>query len=168
MHGEYRHLREHANLGKNNGINSIIATNGDVVEIQANSRVSIIDRVHTGRIFVDGTFLVAEDEGVISDRVKLMNNGIAMISVVLTEKKPFFDFELSLLGVPMFDDTKIRLTAQLEEDLDTFIQTKKVTSIERINNEIIESECRRSVNKFFKAELGKKPQIQLCIHRRNH
>ena len=168
MHGEYRHLREHANLGKNNGINSIIATNGDVVEIQENSSASIIDRVHTGRIFVDGTFLVAEDEGVISDRIKLMNNGIVIISVVLNEEKPFFDFEVSLLGVPVFEDTKIRLTVQLEEDLDTFIQTKNVASITRVNNEIIESECRRSINKFFKAESGKKPQIQLCIHRGNY
>ena len=165
MHGEYRHLREHANLGKKNGINSLIATNGDVVEILPDASASIIDKVHTGRIYLDGTFLVSENEGVISDRVKLMNNGLAIISLVMTEERPFFDFKLNFLGVPTFDDTKTRLTFQLQEDLESFLQTKKVTVIENISDEVLESECRRYINKFFKAELGKKPQIQICIHR---
>ncbi len=165
MHGEYRHLREHANIGKKNGINSLIATNGDVVEILPDASASIIDKVHTGRIYLDGTFLVSENEGVISDRVKLMNNGLAIISLVMTEERPFFDFKLNFLGVPTFDDTKTRLTFQLQEDLESFLQTKKVTVVENISDEVLESECRRYINKFFKAELGKKPQIQICIHR---
>ena len=37
-----------------------------------------------------------------------------------------------------------------------------------ISNNLIETECRRLVNRFFKAELGKKPQISVCIHREDY
>ena len=36
MHGEYRHLKEHADIANHKGIPSIIAANGTIVEIDDN------------------------------------------------------------------------------------------------------------------------------------
>ncbi len=168
MHGEYRHLREHARLGEKNGTRSIIATNGEVVEILPNSRASITGEVPVGRVFLDGSLLVDEDEGVTLDRVKLMKNGHAVVSVLVTAESPFFSFELSLLGVPPVDDLKSRLVSELEGTFDNFVRSSQVDLTARISNELVENECRRLLNKFFKSELGKKPQVSVCIHREDH
>ena len=168
MHGEYRHLREHAKLAERSGIKSLVVTNGQVAEITPNAGTVITNEVTSGRVFLDGSFLVDEDEGIISDRIKLMNKGHVVISVLVTGSSPYFSFELTSLGVPTLDDSKSRLIAELELGFDTFLNNSKVSSITKITNENIESESRRFLNKFFKAELGKKPLISVCIHRDDH
>ena len=97
-----------------------------------------------------------------------MNNGHAVVSVLITTLKPYFSFELAFLGVPMFDDIKSNLISRLELEFDQFHKNKNPSDIKIISNEIVDNECRRLLNKFFKAELGKKPQISICIHREDH
>ena len=168
MHGEYRHLREHAKLAKKNGIRSLIVTNGQVAEIHPDSNASIIKEVPHGRVFLDGSFLVDEDEGVISERIKLMNNGIAIVSVLVTTTNPYLNFEVNFLGVPTIDDAKARLIGLLEGEFENSLSKQKASEATNISNNLIETECRRLINRFFKAELGKKPQISVCIHREDY
>ena len=167
MHGEYRHLREHAKIAGKNNIRSLIVTNGQVAEICPDANVAIIKEVPNGRVFLDGNLLVDEDEGVISERIKLMNNGIAMVSILVTAMNPYFSFEVNFLGLPTGDEAKTRLITLLESEFEGYVKKRK-SGHGLTSNDLIEAECRRLINTFFKTELGKKPQISVCIHREDH
>ena len=83
MHGEYRHLKEHERIAKQSGIQTLLVENGDVAQISNSSNAAVIDKVDSGRIFLDGSVLIDEQESVISERRKLMYNGLLIVSILV-------------------------------------------------------------------------------------
>lgn len=84
IHGEYRMLCKHAELGRMMGVapnNIVIAENGRVIELSRRS-VKAQDSVPAGRVFVDGTGVGDVGSVVLRDRKHLAQDG--MIVVVLT------------------------------------------------------------------------------------
>ena len=63
--------------------------NGDVAQISNSTRAAIIDKVECGRIFLDGSVLIDEEEGVVSERKKLMYNGIVNVSILINNISPY-------------------------------------------------------------------------------
>lgn len=87
VHGEFRHLKEQAEIVHSLGIpkeNIFILMNGDVLEL-GEERGGITGRVQTGGIFVDGLGVGDVGNIVLRDRQNLSENGI--IIVVLTLEK---------------------------------------------------------------------------------
>ncbi|PIP97723.1 MAG: MBL fold hydrolase, partial [Rhodobacterales bacterium CG18_big_fil_WC_8_21_14_2_50_71_9] len=71
MHGEHRHLVEHARLAKDWGAgHAIVATNGSLVALDAN-KPGVIGQIDSGRVYMDGDVFVGAFDGVIRDRLKL-------------------------------------------------------------------------------------------------
>jgi len=56
----------------------------------------------------------------------------------------------------------------LEGEFENSLSKQKASVTTNISNNLIETECRRLINRFFKEELGKKPQISVCIHREDY
>ena len=84
IHGEYRMLCKHAELGRMMGVapnNIVIAENGRVIELSRRS-VKAQDSVPAGCVFVDGTGVGDVGSVVLRDRKHLAQDG--MIVVVLT------------------------------------------------------------------------------------
>ncbi len=87
VHGEFRHLKEQAEIVNSLGIpkeNIFILMNGDVLEL-GEERGGITGHVQTGGIFVDGLGVGDVGNIVLRDRQNLSENGI--IIVVLTLEK---------------------------------------------------------------------------------
>lgn len=87
VHGEYRHLKKHAELAEHMGMNTdniFILTSGDVLEIDE-SGGAITGRVPVSQILVDGLGVGDVGNIVLRDRQKLSQDGL--IIVVLTLKK---------------------------------------------------------------------------------
>lgn len=87
VHGEYRHLKKHAELAEHMGMNPeniFILTSGDVLEIDYDGG-AITGRVPTNQILVDGLGVGDVGNIVLRDRQKLSQDGL--IIVVLTLKK---------------------------------------------------------------------------------
>ena len=85
IHGEYRHLVQHARLAQEIGVaskNVFIAENGDVLEFTANSG-RIVGRVPAGRIFVDGLGVGDVGNVVLRDRKQLSQDGILIAIITL-------------------------------------------------------------------------------------
>jgi len=83
VHGEYRHQHLHADLARQSGIGDeriFILENGDVLELGPDD-ADVVDKVHTGMVFVDGFELGNEEGLVLRDRQKLAEDGI-LIAVV--------------------------------------------------------------------------------------
>lgn len=83
VHGEYRHLVQHARLAQEIGVpseNVFIAENGDVLEFTTNSGRRA-GKVTAGRIFVDGLGVGDVGSVVLRDRKQLSQDGI-LIAVI--------------------------------------------------------------------------------------
>lgn len=88
LHGEYRHLKGHAELAESMGIdkdNIFILSSGDVLQLSAAEGYVEETRVQTGTILVDGLGVGDVGNIVLRDRQNLAENGI--IIVVMTFEK---------------------------------------------------------------------------------
>ncbi|MDE6208879.1 MAG: ribonuclease J [Lachnospiraceae bacterium] len=87
LHGEYRHLKTHAELAEAMGVdkdNIFILSSGDVLELSSKEGY-VNDRVQVGSILVDGLGVGDVGNIVLRDRQNLAENGI--IIVVMTFEK---------------------------------------------------------------------------------
>lgn len=87
LHGEYRHLKTHAELAESMGIdkdNIFILSSGDVLELSSKEGY-VNERVQAGGILVDGLGVGDVGNIVLRDRQNLAENGI--IIVVMTFEK---------------------------------------------------------------------------------
>lgn len=88
VHGEYRHLMQHAKLAMELGINeknTFIAKNGDVVELTSRS-IGKSGTVTSGNILVDGLGVGDVGNIVLRDRKLLSENGLIIV-VLATQKR---------------------------------------------------------------------------------
>lgn len=84
VHGEYKHLRQHAKLAEKMGMdadNIFILNNGKVLELDKNS-AKVAGIVPSGRVLVDGLGVGDVGSVVLRDRQHLSQDGL--IVVVLT------------------------------------------------------------------------------------
>jgi ribonuclease J len=85
VHGEYRHLVQHARLAVDMGLDSenvVIAEIGDVVELTRN-RIRVAGRVASGKVFVDGLGVGDVGNIVLRDRKQLSQDGILIVVVTI-------------------------------------------------------------------------------------
>ncbi|MCC8140701.1 MAG: ribonuclease J [Lachnospiraceae bacterium] len=85
VHGEYRHLKAQAAIAAQLGIpkeNIFVLKSGDVIEMDAES-AKVVDKVHTGAVFVDGLGVGDVGTIVLHDRQHLAEDGIIIIVMTL-------------------------------------------------------------------------------------
>lgn len=88
VHGEYRHLKEHAELAKSLGMdekNIFLLDNGDVLELTGKKAVKA-KSVHTGTVYVDGSGVGDVGNIVLRDRKVLSQDGI-LTTVLAIDKE---------------------------------------------------------------------------------
>lgn len=85
MHGELRHMRQHAFLGLQVGIpeeNIAVIENGQVIEFK-DGAMRIAERVPGSYVYVDGTIVSGMDPDLMRERELLSQDGVIIISLVL-------------------------------------------------------------------------------------
>ena len=85
VHGEQKHLRKHAQLAESMGIapgNIFIADNGRQVEL-TKRKMTVLDNVPAGKVFVDGYGVGDVGNAVIRERKRLAEDGLIIISAVI-------------------------------------------------------------------------------------
>lgn len=86
VHGEYRMLCKHAEIGKQMGVeprNVIVAENGRVIEITKKS-IRANTSVQAGDVYIDGTGVGDVGSAVLRDRRHLAEDGVVMAIVTLS------------------------------------------------------------------------------------
>lgn len=81
VHGEYKHLKKHAELALGMGIpreNIVIGQIGDVIETNANT-MRIVGTAPAGRVFVDGLGVGDVGSVVLRDRQRLAQDGLIIV-----------------------------------------------------------------------------------------
>ncbi len=88
MHGELRHLKQHAQLALQVGIpaeNITVVENGQVVEIK-DGRMSLGERIPGGYIFVDGSGVGDVSSSTMRERENLAREGIFLVNLLLDKE----------------------------------------------------------------------------------
>lgn len=87
IHGEFRHLKAHAEIAESLNIKPsriMLADNGDMLELTAKS-FKKIDSIELSQIYVDGKDIGDIESSVIKDRHMMSSDGIIVITIVVAE-----------------------------------------------------------------------------------
>jgi ribonuclease J len=85
VHGEWRHLKAHADLAAQTGVpaeNILIAEDGVVVDLVA-GKISVVGAVQCGYVYVDGMSVGEVTEASLKDRLILGDEGFVSVVVVV-------------------------------------------------------------------------------------
>lgn len=163
MHGEHRHLREHAKLAEAGGRAGILAVNGTMLDLTGNAP-KVVDYVETGRTYLDGTVKVGALDGVVRDRIRMALNGHVTVTVILDEEdEPLGEPWCDTMGLPEIGSSRAALVEVLEEDLNQFLMRADAKTLR--DDDKLEEAMRRIVRQTAKAEIGKKPEVTTVISR---
>jgi ribonuclease J len=83
VHGEWRHLRAHAELGRLTGVDNVVLAEDGVVVDLVDGRTSIVGTVPCGYVYVDGLEVGDVGEGTLKDRRILGEEGFISLTLAV-------------------------------------------------------------------------------------
>ena len=162
VHGEPRHIMEHAKFARELQISQAIeVSNGSLVHL-APGKAQVIDQVHSGRLALNGSQVISVDSGLIKERKKLMNNGLISLTLLMNsagklQRTP------RLLARGVFDDSNADIGAEMITAIIDAIAEfpKSTTTCDRRLAEGIRKILRRIIKKWCQG----KPEILVEVVR---
>ena len=156
VHGEPRHLAEHARLARSLQVpQAIVPENGQLIRL-APGRAGVIDEVPSGRIHLDGRVMIDEGAGLSRHRRALAFAGMIAITVVLDSKgRPAADPSVVIEGIP--EPVHAAIRAALAEPLKR--HNPKRDGDGRDLKESLRRAARRAANDAW----GKKPVTRVEV-----
>lgn len=163
MHGEHRHLREHARLADQKGRTGVLAVNGMMIELTGNAP-RVVEYIETGRTYLDGSVQIGAMDGIVRDRIRMALNGHVVVTVILDEEDaPLGDPWCDLMGLPETGRSRAPLVDVIEEDLSQFLG--RAASKTLTDDSKLEEGLRRVVRNTSMKEIGKKPEVTVVVSR---
>ncbi len=163
MHGEHRHLREHARLATEAGIEAIVATNGMMIDITGEVP-KVVERIDTGRTYLDGSVLIGAREGIVRDRIRMALGGHVLVTVIIDDgEQPMGEPWVEIMGLPVAGKRGQPLAEMMETELDEFVVKagRKLLA----DDAKLDEALRRVVRQVAMEEIGKKPEVTVVISR---
>lgn len=164
VHGERRHLLEHADFAKSLQVpHAITVRNGDMVELRSDGSGAVVDEVPAGRLHLDGKFLTPDNANSMRERRRLSFAGMIAVSLAVDEKGRLVGGpDVRASGVAEDHRTPIEaILDQLEE-----VAEQRFDSLGRRTRkdpDAIEEEIRLAVRREINAIWGKKPQVEVMV-----
>ena len=154
VHGEMRHMTEHARLAKSLQVpQAFVPQNGQLFRL-APGRAELIDEVPSGQIHMDGRVLVSEGEGLAKDRRGLGFAGIIVITLVLNAKgRPAAPPVIVTEGMPEPVEEAVRAT----------VQEHIARAGKRVDADELAETVRRAARRKANDVWGKKPITRVTV-----
>ena len=164
IHGEHRHLAEHARMSDEwCGAASIVAPNGTLLRLDAD-RPQIESQIDTGRVYLDGHVQVGALDGVVRDRLKLARQGIIVASVVLDEEGLLADSEVRCFGAPKgLTEEGVQFEELIAQTIDQTIDAAPKKSLK--TEAAVEELATRAIRHVAMRQWGKRPVIAVLVTR---
>jgi ribonuclease J len=163
MHGEHRHLREHAALAEASGRAAIVAVNGTMVDI-GGATPKVVGSIEAGRTYLDGSVKIGALDGVVRDRIRMALNGHVIVTVILDEEhEPLGDAWCDTMGLAETGRSRAPLVEVLEGDLGQFLNRANPQTL--ADDDKLQEALRRIVRQTAQDEIGKKPEVTVVISR---
>ncbi|HWT11310.1 MAG TPA: ribonuclease J [Allosphingosinicella sp.] len=105
VHGEMRHLMEHARFARSRGIpHGIVQTNGDLVRLAPGGPEKIGEE-RVGRFVLDGDVILPADGTTMNERRRLAVGGLVSVAVALdAEDRAAGGVQIDIQGIPVEED----------------------------------------------------------------
>ena len=164
MHGESRHMHEHAKLARAAGVSEVLTVhNGDIVRLGP-GRAEVIDEAPVGRLFRDGALLVESDAGSVRERRALAFAGIVVVAMALSPRGDQVGHaEVMLDGVPAEDDEGRPMTSIVHDAIEATIRS--IPPGRRKEAEVVREAVRRAVRAAIEDAWGKRPITKVLLTR---
>ena len=157
VHGEFRHLRAHAQLAWELGAapdGIFVLEDGDILEISQDG-ARVVDSIPAGPIYLDGPTVIDTDSDILRERRSLARDGVVVVCAGLTpEGEVVGPVQVAASG---FMD---------QQDLpEAFRGLAEAVEIEvagipfENNRESAQAKIRKVARQFFRSNLNKRPMI---------
>jgi len=162
MHGESRHLVQHARLARSAGVKEVHAVrNGDMVRI-APGPAEVVDRAPVGRLFRDGNLLVPSEEGPVRERRSLAYAGIVIVALARSGRGNFApDAEVVLDGVPASDAAGRPMAEIARRAVEGTLAS--IPRDRQRDGELVREAVRRAVRAAVDEAWGKRPVVKVLL-----
>jgi ribonuclease J len=157
VHGEMRHLKEHARFGLSKGIpRALVQIDGAMVRLAPNGPQTI-GQAPVGRLVLDGDVILPADGGTINERRRIAVNGQISVGIAVDRNgRSGGTPEVRVQGVPV------------EEERDAFLAEAAEAAREAAkggprDRERLREDVRLAVRKLATRWTGKKPIVDVVI-----
>ncbi len=158
VHGEARHLNEHARFAIATGVpKAIVHKNGDLLRL-APGNPRKLDEVRVGRLVLDGDVILRADGATVNERRRISVNGLITVALPVTAAGKLAASPLVRpFGVPV------------EEDRDDFIADATDAAARAYKDggdeEKVREAVRLAVRRCATVWTGKKPLVEVSLLR---
>ncbi len=156
VHGEYRHLKKHAQLAQSLGMresNTLIADIGDTVLIDGKDMKSG-EKFPSGSRFVDGVGIDGADSFVLRDRIHLSEDGLVVAVVAVDE------YSAKLSSVEIIGKGLVLSDEMVNEAKANLLNTLNQTDMRKVRDEAeLSSIIRRSLKNYLFKATKKNPML---------
>jgi len=155
VHGEVRHMREQARLGRESGIaHAVVQENGDMVRL-APGKPGKISEVRAGRLVLDGDIIVPADGEAMVMRRRMAANGLVVVALDAKGRA-----RVAGIGLPLDED----YDAFVEEaEADVVAALLKLKGAARHDHAEMREVARLAARRAAQRWSGKKPQVQVML-----
>jgi ribonuclease J len=164
VHGERRHIKEHARFALSLQVpEAITPDNGDVVRL-APGPVEVVDQVPAGRLHVDGEVLTSDKAGGLWERKKMAWNGHLSVSLVIAKGRVE---DGPIIVARGFSETDGRPADESMEPIDEAADAALdgMSKNDLSDDDKIERILSKAVRRAAEVEFGKRPLVDITIHR---
>ncbi|MBT6203630.1 MAG: ribonuclease J [Rhodospirillaceae bacterium] len=163
VHGELRHIREHANLARSLQVpETVTIENGALLRL-APGVPKVIDHVEHGRLAWNGRGTIPVDGNTIKERRRLMFNGATFVTLVL-------DGDGDLISDPVISAHGLTENGENQELIDDLIDdaidaVEGLTAPKRRDDDSVREAVRVALRRSIKVEFNRRPVVEIQLVR---
>ena len=155
VHGEMRHMREQARVGKACGIpRQVVQANGDLVRL-APGDPGVIAQVRAGRLVLDGDIIAPANGEAITMRRRIAGDGVVI--VVLAKGAPPL---IEAIGLPLDEDMPDFIA---EAQSDILVAIRQLKGAASRDPAAIHEAARLAARRAAQRWSGKRPQVRVLM-----
>ncbi len=165
IHGEYRMLKIHSQLGIRTGVrrgNEFVLDNGDVLAVTRNS-ARVAGKVQAGSVYIDGRGIGDIGSIVLRDRKMLSEDGLLSAIVTIDKKKQELLGEVVIISrgfVYMRDHAE--LTTEISNLVEQEVK-QKLSQVKRLNINALKRLITKVLQKFIYNKTERNPMIMPVV-----
>jgi len=155
VHGEMRHMREQARLGKSCQIpQAVVQANGEIVKL-APGPASVIAPVRSGRLVLDGDIIAPADGDAVTMRRRIAGEGVLVV-VLARGARPLVE----AIGLPLDEDMP-DFIMETQDDILTAIG--KLKGKDARDPAAVHEAARLAARRAARRWSGKSPQVRVLM-----
>jgi ribonuclease J len=160
IHGEYRHLVQHARLAEQTGIDKdhiLLAQNGQVITFSAEG-AAVREPIATGRLLIDGKGVGDVGRSVLKERRMLSEEGLVVVNMAFDEETGVVIYGPDVVSKGFVFETE---TGHLLDDAQCVVLeiVEDVPPETPNRTDIIRSRVRTALRQYFFFTIGRRPVI---------